>query len=350
VGRDRVARVQPVAVVPPRVLQISRTDGQACGIAYFARNLHEQLLGTGVTAALSHDLTSASGADVVVIHHHWDLFADDEINGYCKFLDVPVVLFGHEPGIERFAFAAGFATMSPGHPPRARQPVFTAMHPAWLREDLVSRSGCRPELGLPPDRLVVGSSGFIRFERNFPEIVDQLLPVARERGWFVELLTSPWKEPSPGVVEQLTMQSREFRDSFRFTTRYLSPDELNLRLQACDLLWSWTSSPSRAYASGAISDQYASGTRIFACRKRQYEAVLSLPNTVTGAIDLGGFVTGLIAEARQAERHRVVGGVPRHDPSPVSWGAFTASFISFLGQISAVRQPGQTQQNQGSRT
>lgn len=326
----------------PQVLQVSRTDGQSCGIAYFARNLDKQLRAAGVAADLCGDLRPDPGADVVVIHHHWDLFGDDEITDYCRALDVPVVLFAHEPGVERFADVAGFAMMTPGRAPAAPKPVFTAIHPAWFPGTLTPRAVCRREVGLPPDRFLIGSSGFVRFEREFPAVARRLLPVARDRGWFVELLTTPWKEPSPGVVEQLAGLAGHFPESFRYTTWYLTPAELNLRLQACDLIWSWTSSRSRAYASGAIADQYASGTRVFACDKRQYEAVLALPNTVTGAADLPNFVDGLIAEAERADRLRADDGAPRHDPAPVSWEAFAAAFIPFLDRICAdwsVRRP-----------
>lgn len=317
---------------------MSRTDGQACGIAYFARTLHERLEARGVNGFVVREPDSGPRAagDVVLVHHHWDLFADDEVRAACRAGGAPVVLFAHEPGAEAFTEAAGLATMTPGAPPAASVPVFTAMHPAWLPPALCDRGALRRALGLPPDRLVVGTSGFLRFERQLPELVRSLAPVAAAEGWFVELVTTPWKEPSPGLVEELSELAAEHRAVFRFNTEILDAASLNHRLQACDLLWSWTATPSRPYASGALADQYASGTRVFAASKQQCEPVLWLPNAVRGPDGMPEFADALREEARRLAAWRAQhGDTPRHDPSPVSWGRFLDGFAPFLGRVAA---------------
>lgn len=151
--------------------------------------------------------------------------------------------------------------------------------------------------GLPKDSVIIGSSGFLRLEREFPKVLSLLLPHAAANNWFVELATSAWFKSSPelkGIETELDCLAERFPGCFRYSTTFLEPTELNERLQACDLLWCWTNTPSTSYASGSISDQYASGTCLFAVDKKQHYHVLSLPNVVRGPAVLEEFVEGLV--------------------------------------------------------
>lgn len=321
-----------------RIAQVSRTDGQACGIAYFARRLHEELCARGFAVETVDDLGPCPGADVVVLQHHPELFDDSEVRRYCRRHGVPVVVLGHEPGIERFRDAAGLATLAPGSLPVTDRPTFGRLHPAWFPARLADRDALRRELGLPVNALIVGTSGHLRFEREFPAIVRLLLPVVVREGWYVHLATTPWKKESPGLVDALQALAGEATASFSFTTERLSAPELNARLQACDVLWSWTRSPSRRYASGALADQYASGTRVVAARKLQYEPVLALPNTVPAPSALAPFVEALIAESRAVAAARRRGEESRHDPGSVGWDPFVRDFSKFLADVLGSRR------------
>jgi hypothetical protein len=179
------------------------------------------------------------------------------------------------------------------------------------------------EFKLPQTRPVVGTNGFLKFERQFAEIAGALLPEVRRNRWFLELITSPWRLESRGVLAELESLRREYADCFRFEYTFLESETLNRRLQSCDLLWCWTAASSSPYGSGVIADQYASGTRIIAADKLQHAHILGLPNTVVGPAELLPFVRCITTE--------LAGGrFERHDPFPVSWENWTEGFRSFL--------------------
>lgn len=142
----------------------------------------------------------------------------------------------------------------------------------------------------------------------------------------MDLVTSRWYRGSPGLIEELEALRDEYGDHFRYGEDYLDQAELNLRLQACDLLWCWTKTPSRSYGSGSISDQYGSGTRLVAPMKRQFAHVLGRVNTVTCPDRVDGLVDTIADQVRRRE-------FGRHDPEPLSWRECARQVESFLAGV-----------------
>lgn len=311
-------------LTPMRVLQISPSHGENCGIAFFAENLQRQMQQIGIDMETVSHTKSVSGYDVILLHHHTDLISDAEVTELCTTSLRPVVLFAHVNGIDGLCQNVdGIIAMCPGMVEPTETPVHIFPHPAWTPKYLEDRTALRQELGYPDDALIVATNGFLKFERQFVEIISALLPHARTNNWFVDLITSPWRLTSPGLIERFVNLRDHSRERFRFQHSFLDSRTLNRRLQACDLLWCWTAAASSPYASGVISDQYASGTRIFAADKQQHEHVLSLPNVVRAPGRLEDFVDQLLAELR-------CGPGQRHDPAPVSWDNCITGIAKFL--------------------
>jgi hypothetical protein len=310
-----------------RVLQISKTLGPDCGIALFARSLQTHLRAGGIEVDTADCPSLSKKHDLLLVQHHVELFTDNEVASLAAGTDAPVVLFAHsECSAGAFQYLDGFVFMCPGMIVSTHKPVHTFLHPAWTPQSLEDRATLRHEFGLPEKRLIVGSNGFLKFERQFVEIVEVLLPEARRSGWFLELITSPWRIDSPGELSRLEGLCMREQRHFRFHHGYLDAATLNRRLQACDVLWCWTGAPSAPCASGAISDQYASGTRVLAADKQQHRHVLGLPNTVAAPDALVPFLDCLLEELRMCPRQR-------HDPSPVSWGNCISGLIAFLCRV-----------------
>lgn len=297
-----------------KILQIVATYGQDCGIAFFAGNLQEQLEKIGIEvktiAAVYGDIPEA---DIILLQHHAELVDNESVISLCERCQHPVVLFAHSDGIDILSnIVDGFVAMCPGMIPATDKPTHIFPHPAWVPGSLEDRAILRNRFGLPIESIIIGTNGFLKFERQFVEILTVLLPQAKDNGWLVNLLTSPWYIDSPGLKAELEKLQSAYSTCFRFEYASWDKKTLNQRLQACDMLWCWTRAPSSSYASGVISDQYASGTRIFAADKRQHGHVLELPNVVSGPDRLEPFIEQLIAEIKRGKRQR-------HDPSPISW-------------------------------
>lgn len=311
-----------------KILQVVTTYNQSCGIAFFASQLQEQMEKIGIevrTTATLNDDTSA--ADVVLLQHHSELLNDESVIALCERSQCPVVLFAHSDGIDVVSNSvAGFVAMCPGIVPETDKPAYVFPHPAWVPECLEDRTTLRKRFGLPIKSSIIGTNGFLKFERQFTEILAVLLPYAKDNGWFVDLITSPWYIDSPGLISQLEELQSTYSACFRFEYSFWDKKTLNQKLQACDLLWCWTRAPSSPYASGVISDQYASGTRVFAADKLQHWHVLRLPNSVRGPNRLEPFIDQLILEIKREKRER-------HDPTLVSWDKCIDGLASLLVEI-----------------
>jgi hypothetical protein len=310
-----------------RLLQVSRILTADCGVSLFAEKLETHLRAAGIHVDTTDRPMPSDRHDLVLLQHHEELYSDDEVRSLAAASHVPVVLFAHsECDPARYEPVDGFIAMNPRMLTSTEKPVHTFAHPAWTPRRLDDRAALRREFDLPPDRLVLGTHGYLRFERQFVEIIEALLPEIQRTGWLIELITSPWRLDSPGLLSQLQDLRDRTPDHFCLHHEHLDGVTLNRRLQSCDLLWCWTNAPSSPYASGVISDQYASGTRVIAPDKEQHRHVLGLPNTVAAPDTLAPFLGRVIEELR-------AGPGPRHDPSPVSWDNFIGGLAAFLRDI-----------------
>jgi hypothetical protein len=172
----------------------------------------------------------------------------------------------------------------------------------------------------------VATSGFLRFDRRFPEVLAKLLPGAAEIGWGIQLVTSPWHRPSPGLLDDLISLRDQHGARFWHFHEHLSEVDLNRRLQAADLLWCWSSAPPLPYASGVVSQMYGSGTRIVVADRPQHEHILGLPNIVRAPEDLTAFVDELLRQMCHHQR-------TRHDPTVISWRQQASRIACFLTSL-----------------
>lgn len=311
-----------------KILQVVTTFGQNCGIAFFAYNFQQQMQAIGIEVSTVATIEeNVDPVDMILLHYHFEWLDNESIISLCERSKVPVILFAHSDKVAGFSDkVAGFMAMCPNMIPKTAKPVHIFSHPAWTPNYLEDRAILRNKFNLPENSFIVGTNGFLKFERQFVEILTLLLPQAQENNWFVNIITSPWYIESPGLATDIEKLQLTYSAYFKFENVFLNKETLNQKLQACDLLWCWTKAPSSPYASGVISDQYASGTAIFAADKLQHSHVLALPNVSSGANELNLFVEQLINQIKHSNRHR-------HDPTPVSWSKCVKDLALFFLNI-----------------
>ncbi len=307
-----------------KITQIVTTLKKACGIAYFAKNLQEQLEKISIQTEIISELDLNCTSDILLLHYHSELFSSNELISFCDKSKVPVIIFAHSEGAEILQHKAkGFIGMCQGIFPETCKPNLIFPHPAWIPEKLAERTVLRERYKLPINKTIIGTNGFLKFERQFDEILNILLPVAEKNNWLIYILSSPWYLDSPSLIEKLEKYKVEYPNYFNYEHSYLEKEILNEKLQSFNLLWCWTKALSSPYASGVISDQYASGTRIFATDKKQHEHVLQLPNVAKGSVSLRLFIEQLISEIE-------TNNFQRHSPEIISWENSVTQLIDFL--------------------
>ncbi len=310
-----------------RVLQISPTQGKYCGIALFAERLAAEMQGSTLNVTTVREMSDATSADIVLLQHHPELLYDETVRDIVNRASCPVILFAHAPGISGIIeHVKGVIAMHPGIIPQTSTSSIVFPHPARVPERLSNRSVLRDYFGLPREQKMLGSCGFLRFERQIVEILSRLLPTAAQQDWIVQITISPWHIESPRLIDQIIAVGSQYSRHFVLDYRHLDENDLNLRLQACDVIWCWTRAESSPYASGVVSDMYASGTHIVAADKMQHDHILQLPNVVRAPSVLNDFVDVLIEDVKQSTGER-------HDPVPVSWHHYVNRVVHFLYEI-----------------
>jgi hypothetical protein len=240
-------------------------------------------------------------------------------------------LFAHSGGVDYLAgMVAGFIAMHEGIVHRVELPSLIIPHPASIPTKFEERSKLRKRFGLQDKSLVVGSNGFMTGYRQFPEIVSQLIRALRDVDASVQLTVSnvgrPWYSESARIAGELDELQRQYSGHFNFVRRFLSSEELNARLQACDVLWCYTNRASSAYASGTAADQYASGTAMVVTGVDQHRYVLGREGVIAAPHDLRGFVH-VVIETVQSGRFQ------RHRRSAFSWADAAQRVVAFLSGL-----------------
>ncbi len=273
--------------------------GRNCGVAYFVTELARVVGELGYQSRTEQDPLGRD-ADLMMVHYHPDLWSRDQVVGLVDRAGCAVVVIPHEqgdhlPAAVRFDGYLQFGVDWRPATGATMVPSLLLGHPAWVPAQLDDRAPLRAQLGLSsPDASIVGSSGFLRNDRQFLEVCARLLTDERLSDVVVHLVTTDWLGRSGRLITALEWLAYDHPGRLVFQTRRKARAELNSWLQACDLLWSWNqvdeATRTSNFLSGAIADQYASGTRPVCSDVPEHRAVASLPNVVVSrAVRTGGF-------------------------------------------------------------
>ena len=312
-----------------RIVQVSPSHGQLCGVAVFADSMATALTASGMEVRTVPSISRPCDADICLLQYHSELMTPDELNTTLSRAHAPVAVVAHSPVLDRaLGRIAGVLAMAEGlFSDPASVPTLTFPHPAFAPEVLSDRvtqtassSGCQPTCRSLRRRAFSDSTA------DSPISWPDFLPEAAEIGWGIQLVTSPWYMPSPGLLADLVRLHDQHDAQFWHVHEHLSEADLNRRLQAADLLWCWSPPPLMPYASGVISQMYGSGTQIVAADRPQHEHVLGLPNVVRAPGDLTSFVHELLRQMRSYKR-------TRHDPTVISWRQQIGRIAYFLADL-----------------
>ena len=314
-----------------RILQVCPSLNRPCGVGNFARNVESALREAGVSITTSEQYTHASMHDLVLVQHEFALYSTEGLKSWLRTQPGSKALFAHSPGADAFAEeVGGFVTLSGGMIDAPRS-TLVLPHPGWSAPNLLDRTTLKDEFGWSGRRCVVGTNGFISPSRQYDAVLWRLLDFAVEQDAliYVHCPLHGSHDSRPGYRDQelrLLEMARKYPEHLELNMRFVDQESLDRRLQACDLLWCWTATPSKPYGSGTCSDQYGSGTRLVVVQKQQHWQVLGLPNVVAAPDNIDAFVDVLKSEMLQ-------GNFARHDPAPLSWKTFAERLIAFLADL-----------------
>ena len=182
-------------------------------------------------------------------------------------------------------------------------------HPALVYKKL-DKKKIRKELGLPLDKKILGTAGFIfGTGKRLPIMVDTILRNIKDDE-FLYLITSFWKGGDMGREEQIRNIVKELgkENNFRMDTNFLSSEEFNKKLQACDLLFSWNVTDGKTYGSnsGVAMDEISSYTKTIVKDVPHYDTALR----IEGVLSARGNPTSFAEDVLNALRNEDLTQVP----------------------------------------
>lgn len=330
VSTQEKSREFALPVTNLKLVQVCPSIHLECGVGNFARNCDAALAKSGIDVTTLTEIPADVTTDLL-IQHEYALFDTPALRSRLAQHRGRVFFFAHCPGADLVfgKHVDAFVTLCEGMTETATR-TLVLPHPGWQRVPLLNRDELKARFQWSPYRCVVGTNGFISPSRQFDEVARRLLPFAERENMLVQVIGTRHHshDARPGYRDQelrLRELAAAYHRHFALETRFLDHEELNHRLQACDLTWCWTATPSRPYGSGTCADQYGSGTRLIVADKRQHGHVSSLPNVVLAPDDMEGFVRTLEAEMSRSE-------FPRHDPSLLSWDTFAERLVRYIAE------------------
>lgn len=276
-----------------KLLHVCNTAYTNCGIGNFSINFHGTLERLFPTSRLTfcndiREIARLPNQDVIIYHHEFSFEKSGLLSAIRDIEASEKVAFIHSDcknasGSKITKEPDAYITMCKGMI-NTDKPVFYNQCPGYY-DELSDRKAAREKLGLPVDGYIIGTFSMLGASRRTVEISNYILDKTENNNVKILILASS-HESSGGVRahDKTLKRLNEFGEANEkviFKNEFLSSKERNLYMQACDLIWCYSSVTGAKYASASCSDVYCSGTKVITNDCPQHHAIAGLKNVIT---------------------------------------------------------------------
>jgi len=313
-----------------------KSYGQRCGISTYSERLNRALNKAGVK---SHIFINEPHEDVDIISVQYEPGILHPIvlgNFLTRHKNQKVVVTAHHTrGLgQLFGVIDGIVLHDESQilptevPPKNKYRVIP--HPALVFPRL-DKKEVKKELGLPTDKIIIGTAGFIcGTGKRLPVILSHLLELL-EDDMFLYFITSFWKGGDMGRYKQISNLVKMYgkENQFRIDIDFKTEEELNKSMQACDLLFAWniTGPNDKGSQSGIASDMYGSYTKLIVKDSPHYSFIKKQKGVLVGPTDPRAFAEAVIKAAKSENLHDVP------DPTWLSWDNQVKKYIEYFEEV-----------------
>lgn len=176
----------------------------------------------------------------------------------------------------------------------------------------------RKKYGLPEDKIIIGTAGFIvGTGKEIPNVVSNIVPKMNDDE-FLYCITSFWKGGDFGHTEKTKkkVKSEGKENQFRMDSDFVPDEILNEKMQCCDLLFAWNTMEHGQHIgsqSGIAADMYGSHTKLIVKDGPHYSYIGSMSGVEIGHSKVEDFVKDVLKTARECD----LTDIP--NPSHLSW-------------------------------
>lgn len=312
--------------------------GQRCGIYTYAKRLSHYLSKLPNVKTLMFAENLREDVDVISVQYEPGIVPPQLLNRFINQYVNPVIVVTahHINGLQQFfPILEGVVLHSESQIKGLREEPWNYRvipHPALVfpKQDKIK---LREKYGLPVDKKIVGTAGFITGTgKRLPLIVEKLLPKLNDDE-FLYLITSYWKAGDLGREAEIRSVVKRLgkEENFRIDTEFVPEKILNEKMQACDLLFAWNAGGnSYGSQSGIAADMYGSYTKLIVKDVPHYDFIGSQEGVLKGRPDPDKFTDDVV----HALRHEDLDDVP--DPTWLSWENQVKNYLEYFEELAMV--------------
>ena len=311
--------------------------GTRCGIFTYASRLNRYLNNLkNVKSSMFISEYLDGTPDVISIQYEPGLMPPQRLSYFIqRYSRTPIVVTAHHTlGLQQFYSALdGVVLHSESQILGQDKPWhYTVIpHPALVypKKD---KSKLRDKFGLPHDKKIVGTMGFIcGTGKILPLTVKHILENLQDDE-FLYLITSFWKGGDMGRYNQImnVVRSLGKEDNFRIDTDFIVDEEiLNEKMQCCDLLYAWNnmSKDQPGSQSGSAADMYGSRVKLIVKDCPHYSFIGKQDKVIVGRENPKDFAEDVIKTLRNENLSDV------QDPEWLSWENQVKKYLEYFKEI-----------------
>jgi len=311
--------------------------GTRCGINTYANRLNESLNKLPNVESKMFVEKIRNSPDIICIQYEPGLMPPQKLNSLLQKYVQPVVITAHHIGNlpQFYPLIDGIILHTKSqilvdNEGKKQEPWSYKIipHPALVFPEK-GKEEMRKKYGLPLDKKIVGTAGFIAGTgKNLPDMIRYILEDLKEDE-FLYCITSYWKGGDFGFENQIMKTVKELgvEDRFRIDTEFVTEEILNEKMQCCDLLFAWNRMDQPGSSSGIAMDMVGARRKTIFKDSFHYDLARSLKGVETGNIDQEKFAKDVLKTLRTKDLSKVP------DPEPYDWDNVINEYVDYFNEI-----------------
>jgi len=307
--------------------------GERCGIwTYSSRFIDAMNKIKGVEAfPFVSKIKRGKKFDIINIQYEPGMCPPNLLNGILQKYTEPIVVTVHHTG-----YLPQFYPMMDGLVFHSKNQIvgepwdYTIIkHPALVFPEK-GKDKMRKKYGIPKDKKVIGTAGFIcGTGKKLPRIAEELFKDLKDDE-FVYFITSFWKGgdfSNKETIQKIVKKYNIKEDQFKLDTEFVPEEILNEKMQCCDLLFSWNNSTSAGGTSGIAMDMLGARRKVIVKDAPHYYEVSTIKGVEIGRPGEKEFVEDVFKLLRKGNLTEVP------DPEPYSWDTLASKYLEYFEEI-----------------
>ncbi len=316
--------------------------GQRCGIFTYAQRVERYLNQCpDVKAKIFRNRYREGKMDLLNIQFESGLFANPNdrpnFNDLLQTSQAPIVVTAHNMyGLEQFfPLMDGLVVHDESQLNPKKKPWNYKIipHPALVypKKDKIE---LRKKYGLPTDKKIIGTMGFIcGTGKVLPATTQELLKNMNDDEYLF-LITPFWKGGDMGRYEDImgVVKKAGKLNNFRIETDFMADEAvLNEKMQCCDLMYCWnnTTKQSPGSQSGSAADIYGSRVKMIVKDVPHFGFIGKQDKVLKGRDEPADFAQDVITALRSADLNDV------QDPTWLSWEVMIKEYVNYFNEVIA---------------